>query len=96
MSMSTNRQSKYQLRNASLFDSVNKIKLWPSRSGLLHGIRDVKGSGDWLELSTHCGVVFKIRDSKNGRGIRQLKHRNYKKVCKKCGVPSWKIEKYRK
>jgi len=88
--------SKYKTRNAGLFTSVDKIKLWPSRSGMLHGIREVKGSGEWIVLSTHCGTTLKVRDSKNGRAIRQLKHRYYKSVCKKCAIPSWKLEKYNK
>jgi len=96
MSVYNSRPSKYRLRNAGLYTTVNKIKLWPSRSGILHGVKEIKGSGEWIIISTHCGENLRIRDSKNGRGIRQLKNKYYRKVCKKCGVPSWKIEKYAK
>ncbi|MCL2883107.1 MAG: pyrrolysine--tRNA(Pyl) ligase small subunit [Coriobacteriia bacterium] len=89
-------QAKYWAKHAGLLTSVDKIKLWPSRSGLLHGVREVKASGDSIIVSTHCGETFKIRDSKNGRVHRQLKNRCYKGVCKKCAIPDWKIEKYNK
>jgi len=89
-------QAKYRAKHVGLFTSVDKIKLWPSRSGLLHGVREVKGSGDWIIVSTHCGETFKVRDSKNGRVHRQLKNHSYKGVCKKCAIPGWKLEKFNK
>jgi len=85
---------EYREKHKRLSDLVNKIKLWPSRTGILHGVREVKKDGDLLIISTHCGCTFKARDSKNGRSIRHLKHRWFKKSCKKCGVPNWKIEKF--
>ena len=92
----SNLQTKYRYKHMGLFDTVDKIKLWPSRKGILHGVRSVDESGEWLTASTHCGLEFKVRDSSNGRIIRQLKNRYFRGVCKKCGVPDWKIEKFKK
>ncbi len=87
-------RAKYQRRHMRLFEAVDKIRLWPSRSGRLHGVKNVQVNGEWIILTTHCGLIFRIRNSNNGRGVRQLKNRWYKEVCKRCGVPNWKIEKY--
>ncbi|HBT95507.1 MAG TPA: hypothetical protein DEB24_05195 [Coriobacteriia bacterium] len=91
-----NLQTKYRYKHMRLYDTVDKIKLWPSRKGILHGVRSVERNGEWLTASTHCGLEFKVRDSGNGRMIRQLKNRYYSGVCKKCGIPVWKIEKFEK
>lgn len=86
----------YRERNRRLYALVDKIKLWTSRTGILHGVRSLRTEGESLVISTHCGCTFTVRDSKNGRGIRQLRNQNYKQVCKKCGVPQWKIDKFLK
>ena len=85
---------EYRERHKRLSDLVDTIKLWPSRTGLLHGVKSVKKDGDIIVISTHCGCTFKARDSKKGRGIRQLRNRRYRRPCKKCAVPDWKIEKF--
>lgn len=84
----------YRERNKSLYKMVEKIKLWPSRTGTLHGVRELRKEGDWVVVSTHCGCTLRTRDSKNGRALRQLKQRNYKHACKKCDVPRWKMKKF--
>lgn len=85
---------RYRERNKRPFDLINKIKLWPSRTGVLHGVRTVKREGNCVVVTTHCGCTLKTNDSKNGRVLRQLKRRTFKKACKKCDVPRWKMEKF--
>ncbi|MCL2528987.1 MAG: pyrrolysine--tRNA(Pyl) ligase small subunit [Coriobacteriia bacterium] len=94
MRNTSNIGAKYREKNAGLLKTVLKIKLWRSRTGILHGIKEVESSGEWLLLSTHCGINFKVRNSKNGRGLRQLKNKSFNKPCKKCAVPGWKLEKF--
>jgi len=94
MASSSNLRTKYREKNAGLLKSLDKIKLWPSRTGVLHGVKEVRSSGEWITLSTHCGIELKVRNSKNGRGLRQLKNRYFDKPCKKCAIPQWKLDKF--
>lgn len=73
---------------------VNKIKLWPSRNGCLHGIRQVKVTGDTATLITHCNKELHVRNSVNSRAGRWLRNRWYSQACPECRIPEWKLEKY--
>lgn len=73
---------------------IEKIKLWPSRTGVLHGVRSIKVKGFHMEILTHCGQVFKVRNSKTGRVARWLRNKWHANACKHCKIPSWKLEKY--
>jgi pyrrolysyl-tRNA synthetase-like protein len=90
------RYEKLIKRNKSLYDVLDKVKLWVSRTGTLHGIRTITYHGEWIDITTHCGREIRVHDSKRGRGKRQLEYRYYKKVCRECKVPDWKIAKYTK
>ena len=87
--------AKLAQRRQHLFPLVDKVKLWPSRSGCLHGVRSLKLEGDWISIETHCGEEFRVHNSKSARGKRQIKHGYYRKVCRKCGIPDWKIDKFK-
>jgi pyrrolysyl-tRNA synthetase-like protein len=73
---------------------VNIIKLWPSRSGILHGIRKIAKKGSYAEITTHCGYTFLVRLSKNSRAARWLRNKWFFKECCRCRIPSWKLEKF--
>lgn len=73
---------------------IDKIKLWPSRSGILHGVKSVKIKGAYIILTTHCEQQIKIKNSRNSRVARWLRNKWYAKACPKCRVPEWKLEKY--
>ena len=73
---------------------VQKIKLWPSRKGILHGIKTINIQGNLMEITTHCRETFIIHDSRNSRASRWLRNKWYREVCPKCGIPAWKVEKY--
>ena len=84
----------YYRKRVDLFRLIDKIKLWPSRRGVLHGIRSVEVGGDMARLTTHCGRTFLAGNSRNSRAARWLRNRWFQDVCGDCGVPSWKLEKY--
>ncbi|MBU7008392.1 pyrrolysine--tRNA(Pyl) ligase small subunit [Phosphitispora fastidiosa] len=73
---------------------IQKIKLWPSLNGILHGVKSVKIKGAYIELITHCGQQIKIRNSRHSRVARWLRNKWYAGACPKCRVPEWKLEKY--
>lgn len=73
---------------------IDKIKLWPSRTGGLHGIRTIEIMGDTARLTTHCNKEFIINNSLNSRAARWLRNKWFVSVCPKCRVPQWKLEKY--
>ena len=88
------RRGTYR-RRARLFSLVEKIKLWPSRQGVLHGIKSFEHrQASYAYVVTHCNEHAMIRDSKNSRAARWLRNKWYVKTCEKCAIPDWKVEKY--
>ncbi len=81
-------------RHAEPYAIVEKIKLWPSKTGLLHGVRSVKLRGGFMEIQTHCGQSARIRNSRNSRVARHLRNKLFDKPCPRCRVPAWKVKKF--
>ena len=97
--MTTPQQTKqvkkrFYRKRVPLFNLINKIKLWPSRTGQLHGIRSIVIAGETARITTHCNKEFLISNSLNSRAARWLRNKWFARVCPKCGVPDWKLEKY--
>jgi pyrrolysyl-tRNA synthetase-like protein len=82
-------------KRTPLFQLLEKIKLWPSRQGVLHGIKifEVRGES-YAYIVTHCGEQILIRNSKNSRAARWLRNKWYVRTCEKCAIPEWKVKKY--
>lgn len=91
--MSTAKERYYRKR-VDFYLLINKIKLWPSRTGVLHGIRKIVKKGKYAEITTHCGHTFLVRMSKNSRAARWLRNKWVFEKCRACRIPEWKIEKY--
>ena len=89
-------KKRYYRKNVGLFVLLDKIKLWPSKSGALHGIREMERKGEFAIVTTHCGMSFQIRDSRNSRAARWLRNKWIARPCPKCRVPEWKLDKYSK
>ena len=85
---------RYYRKKVELFALIDKIKLWPSRSGALHGIKEILWQGEYATLTTHCNKTFIIRNSRNSRAARWLRNKWFRGACKECQVPEWKMEKY--
>lgn len=83
-------------KNVELFLLLDKIKLWPSRGGVLHGIRTIEKRGEYAIITTHCGKTFHVRNSRTSRAARWLRNKWIAKPCKDCRIPEWKLEKYSK
>ncbi len=82
-------------KRVPLFQLVEKIKLWPSRQGVLHGIKTFEAKGDsYAHVVTHCNEQMTIRNSKNSHAARWLRNKWYVRTCDKCAVPEWKVKKY--
>lgn len=86
--------TKYYRKNVDLFLLLDRIKLWPSRNGYLHGIKAMEIQGDYVVITTHCGEVIHTRNSRNSRAARWLRNKLIVAPCSKCGVPEWKLQKY--
>ena len=89
-------KEKYIRKQVDFFRLVQKIKLWPSRSGTLHGIKSVELIGAKAVITTHCQCTFAIRHSKRSRAARWLRNKWFFAKCKTCKIPDWKLEKYSK
>jgi len=85
---------RYYRKRVELFRLIEKIKLWPSRRGLLHGIKTVEVIGDQARVTTHCSKTFLITNSRNSRAARWLRNKWFRGVCGVCRVPDWKLAKY--
>lgn len=70
------------------------MKLWPSRKGILHGIRTMEIAGDHAVITTHCGRTFTVRDSRTSRASRWLRNKIFADSCPICAIPEWKLKKY--
>ena len=85
---------RYYRKRVELLRLIDKIKLWPSRRGILHGIASVEMRGEQARIVTHCGKSFWVRDSRNSRAARWLRNKWFSDVCPECGIPQWKLAKY--
>ena len=85
---------RYYRKRVELFKLIDKIKLWPSRQGILHGIKSIEKLGDQARITTHCGKTFMINNSRNSRAARWLRNKWFGKICPVCRIPGWKLEKY--
>lgn len=92
--MSSKEKKRYYRKKTELFLLLDKMKLWPSRSGRLHGIREIQKRGEYAVITTHCGKTFSICDSRNSRAARWLRNKWALNACPDCCVPDWKLEKY--
>jgi pyrrolysyl-tRNA synthetase-like protein len=85
---------RYYRKRVELFRLLEKIKLWPSRRGLLHGIKTIDVIGEQAWITTHCNKTFTVKNSRNSRAARWLRNKWYKGICSACRVPDWKVAKY--
>lgn len=81
-------------KHQGLFATLERIKLYSARSGVLHGIKQIDDHGETATILTHCGEEIVIRNSKNSRTARWIRNRWLTEPCKKCKIPEWKLEKY--
>ena len=85
---------RYYRKRVELFRLIDKIKLWPSRRGLLHGIKTVEVVGTQARITTHCNKTFWVADSRNSRAARWLRNKWFRGTCGVCRIPEWKLAKY--
>jgi len=85
---------RYYRKRVELLRLIEKIRLWPSRKGTLHGIKTIQKLGDQAQITTHCNKTFLVNNSRNSRAARWLRNKWISKVCPVCGVPDWKLAKY--
>lgn len=89
-----NEKKRYYRKNNDFFNLLEKIKLWPSRKGTLHGIKSITRRGDLAEIITHCNRHYIICNSRHSRAARWIRNKWFFSLCPSCKVPEWKINKY--
>lgn len=87
-------KKRYYRKYPELHLLINKIKLWPSRTGMLHGVKAVRLRGPDMEIETHCGHSFRTHNSRKSRAARWLRNKWAVSPCPNCNVPEWKLTKY--
>ncbi|SLM31748.1 conserved hypothetical protein [Desulfamplus magnetovallimortis] len=93
-SVKTKTRKRYYRKRIELFRLIDKIKLWPSRTGVLHGIKTIEKKGNIAIITTHCNKTFEVNNSRNSRAARLLRNKIFNKVCGTCKIPEWKLEKF--
>jgi pyrrolysyl-tRNA synthetase-like protein len=88
------RKKTYFRKREDPLKILGRIKLYPSRSGALHGILSVVQKGGFIELTTHCGQRIRVRKSRRSRVARWLRNKWYVQSCSLCKVPRWKLDKF--
>jgi len=94
MTVDSEKKKRYYRKNVDFFKFVEKIKLWPSRSGNLHGIKSMTIRGNTAEIITHCNEKFQVFNSKHSRAARCLRNKLFFHACSTCKIPDWKLKKY--
>ena len=92
--MAGEEKKMFYRKKTELYLLLDKMKLWPSRTGRLHGIRSVELQGEYIIMRTHCGETLQVHNSRNCRAARWLRNKWAVKTCPECRVPEWKLEKY--
>lgn len=87
-------KKRFYRKRVPLFRLIDKIRLWPSRKGQLHGVRSIVVLGEHAIVTTFCNKEFMISNSSKSRSARWLRNKWFTRVCSQCGVPDWKLEKY--
>lgn len=92
--MSDKIKKRYYRKRVDFFKLLQKMKLWPSRKRVMHGIKDLKITGNKAIITTHCNETFTAYNSKNSRAHRVLRNKWGFTPCPTCRIPAWKLEKY--
>jgi len=87
-------KTRYYRKQVPLFRLLEKMKLWPSRRGVLHGIKELEIRGSYARITTHCNMHMVVHDSKHSRAARWLRNKWFVAACPHCRIPDWKLEKY--
>jgi pyrrolysyl-tRNA synthetase, N-terminal region len=94
MEQASKEKKRYYRKNVDFFNLLEKIKLWPSRGGTLHGIKSMTKRGSTAEIVTHCNRYFTIYNSKHSRAARWMRNKLHFGICPTCRIPEWKLQKY--
>ena len=89
-----NPKKRFYRKDVPLFRLIKKIRLWPSRQGILHGVKAFRVRGQYAEVVTHCNRSMIVRDSRKSRAARWLRNKWVVEQCKKCRIPAWKMKKF--
>ena len=87
-------KKRYYRKRIELFKLIDKIKLWPSRTGVLHGIRTIEKNGTIAVVTTHCNKTFEVNNSRSSRAARMLRNKIFNHTCAACRIPDWKLDKF--
>lgn len=87
-------KTRYYRKRVDFFRLLLKMKLWPSRKRIMHGIKTIEIKGNQALITTHCNETFTAFNSKNSRAARFLRNKWDYSPCPACRVPDWKLEKY--
>ncbi len=87
-------KKRFYRKRVDFFRLLVKMKLWPSRKRILHGIQTIEINGNKALITTHCQKTFTAYNSKNSRAARFLRNKWDYIPCQACRIPDWKLDKF--
>ena len=68
--------------------------VWLSRKDVLHGIQKYDVSTKKIRITTDCGEIITVNNSRRSSSARSLRNSKYRKVCKHCKLSEERINRF--
>jgi pyrrolysyl-tRNA synthetase, C-terminal region/pyrrolysyl-tRNA synthetase, N-terminal region len=68
--------------------------VWLSRKDVLHGIQKYDVSTKKIRITTDCGEIITVNNSRRSASARSLRNSKYRKVCKHCKLSEERINRF--
>ena len=68
--------------------------VWLSRKDVLHGIQKYDVSSKKIRITTDCGEIITVNNSRRSASARSLRNSKYRKVCKHCKLSEERINRF--
>jgi pyrrolysyl-tRNA synthetase, N-terminal region len=68
--------------------------VWLSRKDILHGVKKYEVIGNKIHVTTDCGEVIVVNNSRRGVAARSLRKSKHRTVCKSCNLSDERIKRF--
>jgi pyrrolysyl-tRNA synthetase, N-terminal region len=68
--------------------------VWLSRKDILHGVKKYEVSGKIIRITTECGQVIIVKNSRRSASARSLRNSKYRTVCEHCKLSNERIRRF--
>ena len=68
--------------------------VWLTRKDILHGVKKYEIVGNKIHVTTDCGQLIVVKNSRRGASARSLRNSKYRTVCKHCKLSNERIQRF--